>query len=327
MPAFGVRLCAAPLDTLKESATKQLSRQQTHFLFGAAAATTAPIIAWHRVAAFQLMALAQIAERVLLASPAYASNEALPLYVHGAIAWAHPRLRNSLELRVSPSNPPAAVVAKELAHCLPGLIVVEASTLGDHSDGMAPSLSSSSLRSSPQLVHLSPDCFEGAMGERLAGELTELLQHTGGESLVLVHSPDEMAGEFGDIIAAVRASASLALALAALLPCRPCLPRLLRKPHHSYAHVRPLSAVRLIWGIDSLVVADSALARERWAVRHDRHRMAPRSSSCCERAASSQRTRSADGPQLDGVRARRGSQDAAKHELQASAGARRPTQA
>lgn len=81
---------------------------------------------WHRKSEFQQVCLAQIAEQLLLASPAYATESSLPLSIPGGVAWACPVFVQPVGIYVSPHNSMATHVAQELAtHFLERLAVVD----------------------------------------------------------------------------------------------------------------------------------------------------------------------------------------------------------
>ena len=167
----------APLTELRRMAdSHRFSRQHTGLLLDAAAEEIVP---WHRVAAFQLNALAAIAERLILASPAYASEAAAPLYVKGALAWVEASFVQPVTLYASPHNPAAAETARELSELLPGLQLV-----------------SSREGAASWLLFLSPTCFEEESGARLAAEVAAAVQ--AGVAPVMLWSPAE--GDFGEII-------------------------------------------------------------------------------------------------------------------------------
>ena len=69
-----------------------------------------PVVSWHRLREFQLVSLAQIAEQMLRASPAYDKNVELPLFVPHGLAWAQPAVDASggLHMYVSQLNMDAA---------------------------------------------------------------------------------------------------------------------------------------------------------------------------------------------------------------------------
>ena len=144
-----------------------------------------PTLDWHERREFQLVVFAQIAERLLLASPAYSSEAELPLYVRGALPWAQPLFDAPVPLYTSPSNPAAAAVVHELASLFPELTLVEKPTANAH-----------------WLIMLSTQCFEGANGERLAYELIAALDQ-GVRPLMLY---DPTAAEFGEVVAAMPSS-------------------------------------------------------------------------------------------------------------------------
>ena len=157
----------APLDNLLRSArSHRLSRANSAFLFGAHDG----VIPWHRLSSFQLVALAAIAERMLLASPAYADDQAVPLYVPGALAWA--QLTFVQPVAVYAHNSQAADAARELSAFASEVSVTSSPDAATH-----------------RLLFVSPTCFEGEPGERLAAELAAGLQ--AGVQPVLLWSPKD----------------------------------------------------------------------------------------------------------------------------------------
>ena len=147
----------AVLTELRRTAdSHKLSRAHTGLLFNAAADEIVP---WHRVAAFQLNALAAIAERLLLASPAYQGEAAVPLYVDGALAWAEASFAQPVALYTSLYNPAAAEAARELSELYSGLQLV-----GDRE------------AAARWLLFLGLTCFEGESGVRLAAEVAAVLR-------------------------------------------------------------------------------------------------------------------------------------------------------
>ena len=167
----------APLYELRRTAdSHRISRQHTGLLLGADADEIVP---WHRVAAFQLNALAAIAERLLLASPSFAGEAAAPLYIPGALAWAEASFAQPIALYASQHNPAAADAARELSELFSGLQLV-----------------GSRAEAARWVLFLSPTCFEGEQGERLAAEVTVAVQ--AGVAPAMLWSPVE--GDFGEII-------------------------------------------------------------------------------------------------------------------------------
>jgi len=171
----------APLDELRRSTASTRFPHST-FLFGEDA--DGPVIPWHRVAAFQLNALAAIAEQLLLASPAYANVESVSLHVEGGLAWAQPTLTRPLALYTSAHNPPAAAAARALCELLPEMRLVTAAEAA-----------------TSWLLFLGPKCFEGERGEQLTAEVAAALHE--GVKLVMLWSPDaadDGCDEFREII-------------------------------------------------------------------------------------------------------------------------------
>ena len=174
----------APLTELRNACPDE----HRGYVFGDGDAGTPPLIAWHRVRDFQLMALAQIAERVLLACPEHAGSPAkladgLPLCVDGGLAWA-PLGFGWRPLAVYQSEHDANVVAvaRELRVRFGASVLERASAVGDGGG--------------PWLLMLSADTFEGAAGERLAAEVEAALG--AGVRLVTVYDPE--ANAFSAII-------------------------------------------------------------------------------------------------------------------------------
>jgi len=196
-----------PLDELRRTAeSHRLARQHSEYLFGR---NDEDVIPWHRAIDFQLRSLAAIAERMLLATPAYESLDALPLRVQGALAWATPSFTRPVQLYTSEHNPAAAEVAEALhAHFAevrprvrtaletdpPSLKVCGArSTLGDGSSrgssrgrnsnaarglrsGLEEDSGVSGSAGAEWLLFLSPTCFGSQQGERLADEVQRALR-------------------------------------------------------------------------------------------------------------------------------------------------------
>jgi len=177
----------ASLDELTRASSNgrsRLTRQNVRFLFPEASAIAQQVVPWHRVSAFQLKALATIAEQMLLASPAYMGEPSLPLCITGGLAWAKPTFAPQsakVPLYLSAHNPPAAEAADALMNAFPALDLV-----------------AEMARATPWLLFLSPTCFEGEQGVRLAAEVTEALQ--AGVSPVMLWS--SQACEFREIIEA-----------------------------------------------------------------------------------------------------------------------------
>ena len=158
-----------------------LSRSNASFLFGPQDAEWIP---WHFVAAFQQVSLAKIAEHLLLASPAYAHESALPLYITGGLAYSPVGHWRPPTLYISPQNPPASKVANEL----------RATELFQELPPIASTLDCASR----WLLVLRADSFEGVMGARLVDEVEAALMRD--VSPVLMYCSEEV--EFEEIIAA-----------------------------------------------------------------------------------------------------------------------------
>ena len=140
------------------------------------------VIAWHRVKHFQLVSLAQIAEQLLLASPAYGYRaldaQGLPLRVEHGLAWAPSCFQQPVALHTSPSDSRGTAVAVAIAEHFPNVQLAPAS------DGAR------------WLLGLEADSFAGESGAQLADEVEAAL--LGGAVPVMVYAPEEVA--FGAII-------------------------------------------------------------------------------------------------------------------------------
>ena len=150
------------------------------FVFGGG-----PPIVWHRVRDFQLVALAQIAERLVLATltqVGVAQVDRLPLCISGELAWAQLRFTRPVALYESPLNPSVAVATNELRERF-GSGLESAGSLGK---GVA------------WLLMLSVDAFEGDEGKRLAAEVEGALN--AGVHPTMLYNPERDA--FGAIIKA-----------------------------------------------------------------------------------------------------------------------------
>ena len=73
-----------------------------------------PVIPWHRLRHFQMASLASIAEKVLLASPAYQHLAAMSLKVPRELVWSTPRFSHPIAVYTSIHNEGALEVASEL---------------------------------------------------------------------------------------------------------------------------------------------------------------------------------------------------------------------
>ena len=171
----------APLAELR----KACPEEHRGYVFGDDSAP--PPIAWHRVRDFQMCSLAQIAERVLLACPERAASPSrvavgLPLCIDGGLAWARLGFgRKPVAVYESEHNPSVAAVGRELRERFGPSALERASEAGG---------------SSPWILMLSADAFDGAAGERLAAEVETALK--AGVRPVMVYDPEESA--FGAII-------------------------------------------------------------------------------------------------------------------------------
>lgn len=143
--------------------------------------------AWPSAPDFQLVVLAQLAEVLLLASPHYGREQALPLYVESGLAWQHPTfLSDVVRVYVSPHNPHAAPITDVLCDALPELEVVRVRNHGRRSNVK-------------WLLVLTPMAFDGHAGERLAFECETALK--AGLQPLLLFSPEE--ATLGEIVEAM----------------------------------------------------------------------------------------------------------------------------
>jgi len=160
----------------------RLSRQTTAWLLD-----SDDVIPWHRAADFQGLSLAKIAERLLLASPAHKGVEPPSLYVDGGLAWAQPSFARPVALHVSAANLDAADAVRVLTE--------------EHADALqrvdSLDVGGWDAASARWLLFVSPTCFAGEMGARLAAEVAAAL--SAGVEPVVLWSP-ETCGDFGDVI-------------------------------------------------------------------------------------------------------------------------------
>ena len=165
----------APLAALRSACPAE----HRAFVFGGSAP-----IAWHRVRDFQLMALAQIAERLLLAAPKQPgvadAVDSLPTCIHGGVAWAALRFARPVALYESANNPSVAAAGRELRERF--------------GDGVE--LAGSVDEGAAWLLMLSADAFEGEEGARLAAEVEGALR--AGVQPTMLYEPE--ANAFGAII-------------------------------------------------------------------------------------------------------------------------------
>lgn len=94
--------------------------EEREAVFGAAGPSgPRPVITWLRLNAFQTESLARVAETFLLSTPRYQhlSSKGLPLYVPGSLRSFDLELPRPVVLYVSPLNPGALPVARELVAC------------------------------------------------------------------------------------------------------------------------------------------------------------------------------------------------------------------
>jgi hypothetical protein len=80
-----------------------------------------PIIAWLRVADYQIISLKQIVAQLLNACPSYRSSANPRLYVTGELSRQRIELRRPVVLAVSPYNPGADLLGNELVSFLKGM--------------------------------------------------------------------------------------------------------------------------------------------------------------------------------------------------------------
>jgi hypothetical protein len=141
------------------------------------------MLGWHRTRDFQVACLAQIAEQTLLASPSYASEASLPLYMPGALAWASPAFASRTPIYTSCTDTRASAVAATLC---------DAHSLLERTDE-PPTDAASATR---WLLFLYVGCFDGEAGVQLADDMRAALGY--GAVPVTVYAP--AMGPFGAII-------------------------------------------------------------------------------------------------------------------------------
>ena len=142
----------APLPTLREACPEA---------FRAYAFAGAPLVAWHRVRDFQLVALAHVAERLVAASggagAADSEGKQVRLAVKGGLAWASLSFARPVDVYTSPHEPRGAAVLAQLRE--------------RHEDAVR---STQRLDEGvPWLLCLSAHCFEGDVGALLVEEVRE----------------------------------------------------------------------------------------------------------------------------------------------------------
>ena len=142
------------------------------------------LFAWAGGVDFQLLTLASLAERVLLASPAYDEVATLPLYTTDGLVWSTPLLKNEVTVYLSPENPHVMPVARRLMETLQGIRLVNVRTHGRRSKAR-------------WLLYVSVEAFKGEAGEKLAFEVVTALKS--GVKPIVLFNPDENA--FGDVLA------------------------------------------------------------------------------------------------------------------------------
>jgi hypothetical protein len=163
-----------PLSILRAACPEEHRR----FVFGG------EVIRWHRMKEFQQVALAQVAERMLLAT-LITPGESMggsSLVVDGGLAWAPLRFAHETALYLSTHNPGAVPVARHLLERFAD--VRQADALGSEARW---------------LLFLSADCFTE---EQLVAELVDELHR--GVRPVMAFAPED--GEFGAIIDATPAA-------------------------------------------------------------------------------------------------------------------------
>ena len=172
-PTFGRRTShgGAPMEEMKE---RECPVDLQELVFDGT-----ETIQWHRIADFQLVSLKLIAERMLLASPQYASREAITLTMRGELLADELEMPDGVKLYVSASNPGAGDVAGELQSRYASLSV-QATTEG----------------ASHFFLYLSAETFLDEVGGRLTEEVRQWRQ--GGLPVVMAHEndPDKKGCEF-----------------------------------------------------------------------------------------------------------------------------------
>ena len=146
---------------------------------------------WHRIADFQAVSLIQIAEDILLGSPAYAEHVSLPLVIPGTLADQRLVLPERVRLYASPNNPGALRAATALASEYEGQGIKVITRAND--DG--------SWDRTHFFLYLNRDTFVGedmSMGAALAAEVRCARQQAD-LPIVMAHENDvELRGcEFG----------------------------------------------------------------------------------------------------------------------------------
>jgi len=169
----------SPLKVLRDECEKR-TPDHTKYLF-CAQETKAPI-PWHRLPYFQQKAVAAIAERMLLSSPAYNGRPAITLHVGDGLAWSQLSFRQPIKLYVSEDNPPAAEVKEALVE-----------KFGDDVE-LVPSLQAATH----WLLFLSPSSFRDEKGERLVKEVATALRERRAPILLWSHNEDE--ADFDEIV-------------------------------------------------------------------------------------------------------------------------------
>ncbi len=131
------------------------------------------VIGWHRVQAFQLVALRLIAEQVLLSSPAFATRGAVGLGVIGELSQRDMRFGSVASVYTSPRNPGAAELLQTITSLLPESVRPTA----------APPFAGDGA--GPEPSHFLLLLRGGTFDAELAAELARAL--AGGMAPVLVH--------------------------------------------------------------------------------------------------------------------------------------------
>ena len=171
----------APLDALERVCPHE--HRRALFGHGADGTQLGAVVGWHRVRDFQVACLAQIAEQTLLASPAYASEASLPLYMPGALAWASPAFASRTTIYTSCADARASAVAAALC---------DAHGLLERTDE-PPADAASATR---WLLFLHAGCFDSEAGAQLADDVRAGLSR--GAVPITVYVP--AMGPFGAII-------------------------------------------------------------------------------------------------------------------------------
>jgi len=162
------------------------------YVFGPTSATR-PVIAWHRLQAFQLVSLAQIAEQMLLTLPSYTRSSSLPLYIPRALPWVLPESLRHMSDKVAGSPPvplftyPCNAQANQVAAKVRDFSGRASGGLPSHSS--PPIGEESSVR---WLLFVDSATFKGESGQQFAEEVHAALIATH-VAPVVVYSPEHNA--------------------------------------------------------------------------------------------------------------------------------------